>query len=96
MAKNALPHPTYQMNQWVTRIWETDRRYYVSEVKQDIFGQWILVKRWGSQFSRRGNSQTVVVGDRDRAVEMLDDVARRRAQRHYRLVGCQELAPISK
>ena len=64
-------------------------------MKQDIFGQWILVKRWGSQFSRRGNSQTIVVRDRQRAVQLLDEVARRRVQRHYRPVGCQGSTPAN-
>ena len=87
MAKNTPILPTYHMSKWVTRLWETDRRYYVGEVKQNLFGQWVLVKRWGSQFSRRGNSQTVVAADRHQAMHLLELLEKRRVQRHYRPVG---------
>ena len=79
--------PDYCLDKWVTQVWETDRRYYIGEVKQDIFGQWILMKRWGSQFNRRGNSKTIHAGDYDNAVHLLKDVAKRRTARHYRSVG---------
>lgn len=76
--------PDYELSKWVTRVWATDRRYYIGEVKQDIFGSWVLHKRWGSNFSRRGNGQMVSARDYDSALKMLDGVAKERKARHYR------------
>lgn len=78
--------PCYALDRWVTRIWQTDRRYYVGEVKQDLFGRWVLMKRWGSLYSRRGNSQTIVARDYNAATRLLEDVAKQRQARHYRPV----------
>ena len=73
----------YYTDQWVTKRWETDDRYYVAEVCQDLFGCWLVKRRWGGQKTLRGSGLAVHAEDYAHALAMLDDVAKRRRARGY-------------
>lgn len=77
----------YDTDNWRMERWETDRRFYVAEVRQDLFGNWIVMRRWGSLRTQRGNSMTVTAQDYGQARLLLEDVARRRKARGYHYVG---------
>ena len=49
--------PTYSPDRWQRHSWQTDSRYYMAEVTQDLFGQWQLHRTWGSRTSARGGEQ---------------------------------------
>ena len=73
----------YHTDQWITKRWETDRRYYMAEICQDLFGEWLVKRSWGGQQSLRGNNLTTHAEDYTHALAMLDDVAKRRRARGY-------------
>ena len=73
----------YYPDQWITRRWETDTRYYAVEVCQDLFGEWLVKRSWGGQRNLRGNSLTTYAEDHAHALTMLDGVAKRRRARGY-------------
>lgn len=77
----------YDTNNWRMERWETDRRFYVAEVRQDLFGNWILIRSWGSLRTQRGNSMTVMAQDYCQARQLLEEVAKRRKARGYHHVG---------
>lgn len=84
--------PTYSPDRWQRHHWQTDSRYYLAEVTQDLFGQWQLHRCWGSRVSARGNEQRLAAASYEEAVHLLHDTARRRKQRGYQPVlrgGCQ-------
>lgn len=37
----------YDRAHWQAQRWEKSHRYYLAEVRQDIFGAWQLVRAWG-------------------------------------------------
>ena len=45
------------------KSWETNTRYYEAHLCQDLFGVWIVDKKWGGKFNRlhgnRGDCQVV-------------------------------------
>lgn len=38
----------YQLQQWQRSIWQKETRFYRIELRQDLFGNWIVKKTWGS------------------------------------------------
>lgn len=75
-----MPH---QPERWITQRWQTARRYYVVEVTQDLFGNWLVKRSWGGLGSHRSNSVTMPANDYKQALKLLEDVAKRRQQRGY-------------
>lgn len=66
--------------------WESDTRYYIAFVHQDLFGELVLSRYWGAKETRRG-------GERHERLTCLEDIAvrlqqilRGRERRGYRLV----------
>jgi len=58
-------------------------RWYSLEAGTDIFGQKVLVRRWGSVHSRRGSQSTVPILPNMNALKILRAELRRRARRGY-------------
>lgn len=79
--------PSYNPDRWQRCHWQTDRRYYMAEVTQDLFGQWLLHRRWGSRTSARGGEQRMIAASYDEALHLLQVTAKRRKRRGYECVG---------
>jgi len=58
-------------------------RYYRVFLDQDLFGDWTLIKVWGGIGSNRGRMHSTGVTSYKAGVELVDDIARRRARRGY-------------
>jgi hypothetical protein len=70
--------------QWIHR---EKGRYYQVHLVQDLWGECVLVKSWGSLSTRRGGQQSVLCGSLDIAEEKVAAIARRRRTRHYQPVS---------
>jgi len=70
----------------VTMRWETDTRYYVCHLQQDLLGDWVLFQCWGSRFNNLGNHTTKLAGSYEKAKTMLTQVNKLRLKRGYNLV----------
>ena len=77
--------PTYSPDRWQRCHWQTDSRYYMAEVTQDLFGQWQLHRTWGSRTSARGGEQRLNTASYEDALNLLQATAKRRRQRGYKL-----------
>jgi len=55
----------HQVSHVIHRRWETEVRYYETIVMTDLFGDRVLVTRWGGKFSRLGGSRTTAVGEKN-------------------------------
>ena len=58
-------------------------RYYQVFLDQDLFGDWTLIKVWGGIGSNRGRMHSTGVASYEAGVELVDEIARRRARRGY-------------
>lgn len=58
-------------------------RYYKVFLDQDLFGDWIVIKVWGGIGSNRGRIHSTGVASYEAGIELVDEIARRRAQRGY-------------
>ena len=53
------PIAMYQLEKWQFSSWQKDTRFYLLELCQDLFGNWIIKCTWGSAVKRdfgRSNS----------------------------------------
>ena len=47
-----MPMSIYSPDRWLRYSWQTNSRYYIAEVTQDLFGQWQLHRTWGAALQR--------------------------------------------
>ncbi len=79
--------PSYSPNRWQRYYWQTESRYYIAEVTQDLFGQWLLARRWGSRTSACGNEQRLPVASYEEALHLLKATSKRRQARGYERIN---------
>ena len=74
----------YQLDQWIEHSWtrSKDGRRYSILLQQDLFGAWILTKRWGSH-KRLTGSKDYCCESYELGLEMLARAEKRRQQRGY-------------
>ncbi len=58
-------------------------RYYQVFLDQDLFGDWTLITAWGGIGSNRGRMHSTGLASYEAGIELVDEIARRRAQRGY-------------
>ena len=77
----------YDTDKWFTEEWETDSRFYVATIIQNLFGQWEVDRSWGSKQSKRGGGMITLADSFDEALAMLADIDKRRQSRNYTKVS---------
>lgn len=77
----------YQPELWQSHRWQTDTRYYMAEISQDLWGHWLIRREWGGRTNARGNAQSLSVASYEEALVLLNATFQRRAQRGYTPVG---------
>lgn len=61
--------------------WESEYRWYEAELVNDLFGDWLVVRRWGGLYSERHGTKTEVVPDLLTGVAQLHAIDRERHAR---------------
>ncbi len=77
---NPIP---YDLDLWRKWQWESDTRYYIVQLKQDLFGQWCLFYSWGGRLNRHGHTKTRYLNSREEADTILQSIGKRREGRGY-------------
>jgi hypothetical protein len=63
------------------------RRYYGVFLQQDLFGDWTLIKNWGSLDNGRGQLRMDAVADRISGLRQIAEIAQVRRAHCYRERG---------
>lgn len=88
------PDLDYAVCSWWTRRWEKvdpacgQRRFYTAELRQDLWGDWLFIKAWGRIGQKPSRVVIVSVSNPGEALDLVDDVAKVRRQRHYEEKTC--------
>ena len=78
-------HPiSYQLERWQRQDWRKATKHYCCELKQDLFGQWVVIRRWGRVSALQGQSLEHPCRSYEEGLEVLAKVEKRRTQRGYR------------
>ena len=76
----------YQLSLWQCSIWQKDTRFYTLELTQDLFGNWIVKKTWGSAVKLDfGRSNSIICPDYQTGLLWYSKQLARRQQRGYQL-----------
>ena len=74
----------YQLEKWRRQDWRKHARHYSCEVRQNLFGQWVVLRRWGRVSAVHGQSIEVVCDRYEESLKIFEAVEKRRAKRGYR------------
>ena len=73
----------YQVESWRRQDWQKDTRYYSAELRQNLFGQWVVLRRWGRVTALQGQSLEHPCESYEQGLEILSAIEKRRSQRGY-------------
>ena len=73
----------YQVKDWRRQDWRKESRHYSCELRQNLFGQWVVVRRWGRVSALQGQSLEHPCRSYQEGLEILSAVEKRRAKRGY-------------
>ncbi|KPQ32343.1 MAG: WGR domain [Phormidesmis priestleyi Ana] len=74
----------YQLEKWKRQDWRKNTRHYSCEVRQNLFGQWVVLRRWGRVSAKQGQSLEQVCDGYEEGLQIFEAVTKRRAKRGYR------------
>ena len=76
----------YQLELWQCSSFSKDTRFYYLELCQDIFGNWIVRRTWGSAIKRDfGRSTSTICPDYQTGLLWYEKQQNRRKKRGYSL-----------
>ena len=79
---------SYQLEKYLYSYWQKDTRFYIIELCQDLWGNWLLKKTWGSAAKRDlGRSISTVCPNYQTAVELYYKAEKRRLSRGYDVIS---------
>ena len=73
----------YQVESWRRQDWCKDTRHYSIELKQNLFGQWIVLRRWGRKTALQGQSLEHPCRSYAEGLEIVSAIEQRRVKRGY-------------
>ncbi|MDZ8262964.1 WGR domain-containing protein [Nostoc sp. ChiQUE01b] len=80
-----LEQTVYQLDLWQQSKWRRDTRFYTLTLCQNLFGQWVITKTWGSVVKRGfGRSQDLNCSDYQTALTNYHKLQQRREKRGYK------------
>jgi len=62
-------------------------RFYVMEIAQDLFGVWLLIRRWGRVGAGQGQSQVRMFETKSAAQKEAVSASKSKVRRGYQLIG---------
>ena len=71
----------YQLDKWKRQDWRKNTRHYSCEVRQNLFRQWVVLRRWGRVSAMQGQRIEVVCDRYEQCAEIFHAVAKRREKR---------------
>jgi hypothetical protein len=76
----------YQLEKWQHSAWRKETRFYSIELCQNLFGNWIVKRTWGSAVKRDFGRETYTVcPDYHTGLQWYEQQQNRRRQRGYNL-----------
>ena len=68
----------YQLDKWKRQDWHNGSKHYSCEVRQNLFGQWVVLRRWGRVSAKQGQSLEHLCDHYEESLQVFDAVEKRR------------------
>ena len=75
-----------ETSKWQNWSWQSENRYYHLILSQNLFGEWLIIKKWGGLRTRIHGSKTHYFNDFDEVATSLIKIQKRRTTRGYSLM----------
>lgn len=87
-AEDLLPAPgALKLEAWRCFQWVKETRYYEAQLHQDLWGIWIVTRRWGRRHSPKGQTRNTLFTSYEQGLKALDEIVQRRQKRGYTMIG---------
>ncbi len=73
----------YELGKWKRQDWHKGTRHYSCEVRQNLFGQWVVLRRWGRVSAMQGQCIEHPCDHYEQGLEIFYAVEKRREKRGY-------------
>ncbi|EDX82747.1 hypothetical protein S7335_1050 [Synechococcus sp. PCC 7335] len=73
----------YEVERWHRQDWQKGTRFYSCQLCQNLFGEWIVLRRWGRVSALSGQSLEHVCHTYEEGLEIVAAIEKRRRQRGY-------------
>jgi hypothetical protein len=67
-------------------FWQRGDRFYWCSLRQNLFGDWVLLRRWGGRRTGKGGQRETLCADLEEGRRLMQDILKRRRYRGYVLV----------
>jgi hypothetical protein len=81
-----MTQPSYDPAQWQELFWQRGDRYYWCALRQNLFGEWVLLCKWGGRRTGKGGQRETLCADREEGYRLMQEVFKRRHRRGYVLI----------
>lgn len=79
---------SYDLNNWIQSKWQRNTRFYTLTLCQNLFGNWIVQKTWGSAITKGfGKSKDLDCQDYQTGLETFNKLQQKREKRGYKRVN---------
>lgn len=80
-----MTHPEYQVELWQQQSWHrpSDGRRYQAELRQNLFGEWVLVREWWGAFTHKRGHMENSCESYEAGKKQLENVEKCRQRRGY-------------
>ena len=75
----------YQVESWQRQDWRKQTRYSC-QLCQNLFNEWVIVRRWGRVIALKGQSREHSCHSYEEGLNLLRQIGKRRSQRGYKAV----------
>jgi len=88
---------SYQLDKYLYSSWQKDTRFYIIELCQDLWGNWLLRKTWGSAVKRDlGRSISTVCPNYQTGIELYYKAEKRRLSRGYDVISASSRSDLDR
>lgn len=88
--------PLYRPQLWQQVTWLSDKRYYFAELKQDLFGQWMIRRQWSGRYQKGGQTREARYAHYEDALAALIEIDERRLKHGYIRIGGDQPSLIAR
>lgn len=75
--------PIYEPDHWRELFWQRGDRYYWCALQQNLFGEWVVLRKWGGRKTGKGGQMETPCTNPEEGQRLIQDVQKRRQYRGY-------------
>ena len=80
-----MTQPRYDLDQWQELFWRRGDRIYSCALRQNLFGEWVLLRKWSGRRTGKGGQRETWCADFEDGQRLMQNILKRRRYRGYEL-----------